>query len=554
MTRDVLTVLAASLAMVVPATAQFAPGMDGRAIDANNQVGSGGRNRAVQQTFFNSSNLYVTGNVALGRSFQGFSPIRDSSSLFISLPTSGIGFFQRDTIGLGDVIGNRTAATASPFFNPAQTVTSIRGIQQGLNAPGSSVPRATTTIPQGDILQPYGARPGILSYGQGFQQPVVPNSSIYDRNNMPLINRLYETNQSDLISRLQTPPLYGQTEINTTPLGAGQPDPFGLEEGLQRDTNPLTRNTRLISSLENGPTSEEMLANSRDLLSPTSLAPKLFAQEPQEPFRDTLTGRALPPPPRYAAQDSNIAVDPASGLLTPISPITRRDRVSRIASNIADWDTGTTTPITEPGAEGVQDDQPPLDVPTAPNVAGLAERYEDAMNAIRPSDPFDAKDSESLRVNQLINNAEMHITRGEFYEASNQYNLAVSFEPENAYIRFDYAHALLAAGEYLTAVRQIESAVEMIPSMRDFRPDFAAFSKTPETIDIRRADLERRLARQEDYRLRFLLGYTEYYTGLEKFGLPNLKKAAAHAPAGSVIEQFINLIEPVADQPQAISP
>ena len=49
-------------------------------------------------------------------------------------------------------------------------------------------------------------------------------------------------------------------------------------------------------------------------------------------------------------------------------------------------------------------------------------------------------------------------------------------------------------------------------------------------LDRRRADLERRLETKDDYRLRFLLGYAEYSTGLQKLGLADMSKAAAAAP------------------------
>jgi hypothetical protein len=42
----------------------------------------------------------------------------------------------------------------------------------------------------------------------------------------------------------------------------------------------------------------------------------------------------------------------------------------------------------------------------------------------------------------------------------------------------------------------------------------------------RRAYLEQRLEKYDDFRLRFLLGFAEYYSGLDKPGLDNLTKAA----------------------------
>jgi len=543
------------------AVAQLAPGMDGRANDANNQIGSGGRNAPVSQTYFNTANLYISGNVTGGRAFQGFSPIRDTSSLFLSLPTAGIGRFQRDTVVITQVLDHRTPSAALPFFDPTQTVTGIRGIQRGLNAPGSSTPRSTTTIPQGTMQAPYGVNPTGLTYGLRYNQPVVPNSSIYNRQNMPLINQLFESNVSADIDALRSGPVYGRTVVNTralTPLSRAPgtlPDPYGLGTEAYRPADPLTRHTRLLGD-DKKPSSEQMIARSRDLLSPTSLSPKLFAPAAQEPIRDTLTGRTLPAPPRYAAAADTVAVDPASGLLAPVPLPVQRDRVAQTAPNIADRGTGGTLPVPgyAPSPDTMQAESMPTAAPESPDVLGLRERYAGAIATGPTVDPDTAEKQHSVRVTELMRKAEAHVAAGDFYKAINLYELAASFEPDNAYVRFGYGHALLAAGEYLTAVRQISAGLRLLPDLNGFRPDFASFTANPESLDIRRADLERRLAQKEDYRLRFLLGYTEYFSGLEKFGLPDLKKAAARAPAGSIIARFPDLLSAKPKQPATDSP
>ena len=78
----------------------------------------------------------------------------------------------------------------------------------------------------------------------------------------------------------------------------------------------------------------------------------------------------------------------------------------------------------------------------------------------------------------------------------------------------------------------------LFPEIAYFKLDLNAFVTDPQVLDVRRADLETRLAEREDYRFRFLLGFIEYYSGLEEFGLENLKRAAADAPPGSAIAQF----------------
>ena len=93
--------------LVRPAQAQYAPGMNGRANDANNLVGGGGLNAQAAPSFANSANLYVTGNVTRGAYFRGNSPIRDISTLFTTLPSSRIGGFERDALDARTAVNSR---------------------------------------------------------------------------------------------------------------------------------------------------------------------------------------------------------------------------------------------------------------------------------------------------------------------------------------------------------------------------------------------------------------------------------------------------------------
>jgi hypothetical protein len=63
-----------------------------------------------------------------------------------------------------------------------------------------------------------------------------------------------------------------------------------------------------------------------------------------------------------------------------------------------------------------------------------------------------------------------------------------------------------------------------------------------EVIDIRRADLMRRLEQREIPELRFLLGYLEYHTGDREHGLANLEQAAREDRAGSIISRYPALL------------
>ena len=91
--------------------------------------------------------------------------------------------------------------------------------------------------------------------------------------------------------------------------------------------------------------------------------------------------------------------------------------------------------------------------------------------------------------------------------------------------------ALLAAGEYVSSATSLFQAIDAYKGLADFPVDLAAFVPDVKVLDRRRADLERQLESRENFRLRFLLGYAEYSSGLQKIGLENMTIAASAAPA-----------------------
>jgi hypothetical protein len=126
----------------------------GNVLDANSRVGSGGFNAPRPLRDFNAANRIMTGNVAGGMAFQGFSPIRDPNSLFLGntmgsgllnrgtnsgLPSNYLDNFRRDSFNLEDY---RRAGTGwngmTPYHSPWSTVLNTGAIVAGQNRLGTS--------------------------------------------------------------------------------------------------------------------------------------------------------------------------------------------------------------------------------------------------------------------------------------------------------------------------------------------------------------------------------------------------------------------------------
>jgi len=131
--------LAAGMFLVATAQAQVGPRRDGRALDANSQVGSGGINPAAARRSFNSQ-LYVTGQVTGLARFRGGVPYSGDNELRLDLPSSSLSTFLRQSVGLADLRAGDTYRP-SPFLDPSRTILSRRDIARGLALPGTNMPR-----------------------------------------------------------------------------------------------------------------------------------------------------------------------------------------------------------------------------------------------------------------------------------------------------------------------------------------------------------------------------------------------------------------------------
>lgn len=535
--RWVLATIAAVGVLGGHAAGQSARPLSGYAIDASNQVGSGGVNSTISPRPINAANLFVTGNVAGGRAFRGFSPIRDSSSLLLPLPTAGLGGFRGDSISVGDVLQGRTNYQTNPFYDTSLTVTSAGGIAQGLNLPGNSALRSPYLVPY-----------GISSTAAGSGRLV---------DTLSPLSRGTDVGQNDWLTGPSayalTPQSYAQPVDALAPPSLSQSPLFGATTISTRAPDQPTRigNPLADFALRGGPGEPKrdegsaagqrvlgFLFSNRSALSPADMAPEVFGAKPSgvadvlaptvgQPPNETVTsttplqsdtqGLAI-----GAAADVNVAGD----LVSEFTP----ERISAYAdiTQAVEW-------LRRRAEQDAAATVPP----------GAVERARNSMERARSlvAEPLDSYAGQiDSRVNQYIIEAEAYTRDGDYYRAAGIYRQASFLDRNNPLIDLGWGHALLFAGDYLGAVYHLTRGIDRFPAIAYFNTDLTSFVSDPTLLDVRRADLEDRLEHRKDYRLRFLLGYAEYYSGLKKFGRPNLERAAAEAPAGSVIARFPDLL------------
>lgn len=527
---------------VVPASlfAQMYQIQGGNVLDASNRVGSGGLNPAVRAYDFGAGNRLMSGNVTGGRSFQGYSPIRDTSSLGLGnpawsssgglgsgrfnpfLPSDRLSNFQRDSYSIGDAlqrqggaIGRSSTTYATPYYSSSGAVANTGAILGGSNRPGTS-----------QLLNPFSV-PGMT--GTQFADPLASARGLSgDGTSLAMPTRLVRANSGI--------PVTGQVNnrLLENPLFAG-----AFREVAVTDLARLGQQDPELARRLNLPPTPQPLARQGDLIEPVDLRTRSFEAEDTRldtrQYLDRSPAEQNPSPLdrvlQRAAQEGDISpyllrptenAAPPGGLVQPLE--------------------GTGQPLVGPLAEAgnlfsrmrqvvdtqmVMAAQPGLAV--APSAPLPSERtIEQQLDELPILRSFVGTEQSIL--NRYLNTAEKALRAGEYYRSAALYKMAMAAEPGNPLPYLGRSMSLLAAGDYVTSVTDLFTAIQLYDALGLFDLDLRAFIADLTVLDRRRADLEARLEVHDDYRLRFLLGYAEYCSGFDQIGLANLEKALRAAP------------------------
>jgi len=570
---QVVLITLAALAVVAHTGAQQLVAPNGRLYD-NPQLGPYGQNapRPVERPV--GADLIITGNVTAGRAFRGYSPIGSSTAFGLgsgSLPSSALSNFRRDSVGVADFAAGSSWMTPQPYYSPSNTVLNTGQIVRGFNQPGSSVP-LTAYQPLGQRLD---GRPEGLTLGYPSAIGQVPGSVSAD-------------------SRLETSPqqfVGGAQYVNPLTVPSSL---FGPQRRIDRLTELLQPTERSYQGEQPVPwrpeTPGQIGQEEPTLPSSTYVLPGSPIGQILNPLPDDVAGAD----PYLGLQPGTIAADvrdqTARRLSGPVSLLDAPEQMGQDtfadmqnAVRFAEEFNETVVPqLRARFAERQAAKQRVEEVAEAKKVLRrrLAEdpRLQDAALSADDRAAIEAEIRREFAVeavadtmmtpitsfvggkdsvlNKQIRLAEGLMAEGKFYLAADRYDVAHTVDPDNPLPLLGKGHALIGAGEYRTAVIALLQGIARFPDIARFRLNLRELLGADQLLDVRRADLENRLTDREDYELRFLLGYIEYYSGLPDFGLEHLGKAAADAPPESVIRRFVELVReqatPVADTQPAL--
>ncbi len=502
--RNVLVCLPA---LVAPAFGQYYV-QQGNVLDASNFVGSGGINDARIRPQYNLGNSIVSGTSRGGTAFRGFSPVRDASSMFLGspgrggsvgageVPSSGMSTFIRDSVSMGDARRNRAKA-APPggsvagrgpelFFPRESTVTNVGAMRQGLNQPGTSQVRSEFIAPRAEsrtrLTNPLAQQDANL-----LQAPSLLSSRLVRADTGREI-------QGPVNPRLLSSPLFGAfREVPLAEAAAQARRDRGLATGLRQPED--------LRAQAAGPA---------DLRAGQGLDVRAWEPDRESPLDRLLGGRSSP--------------TDVDGRMPPGVQGTQRPTDADV---FADLQGALVRPTIAP-----PDEQGPGQT-TAEPAASPSPQGPTGMLAAAGEQPLRTfVGTERSAVNAYMAEAESHLKSGHYYNAATAYGMAHAIDPRNPLPLIGRAMALLAAGDYVTSVTDLFQGIGLFESLAMIRIDMTAFVPDLKVLDRRRADLERRLASFDDYRLRFLLGFAEYSSGLTDAGAANIRKAAESLPEG----------------------
>lgn len=436
------------------------------------------------------SNLIVTGNITGGKHFRGIVPYRSVSEFTAPLGSSSLNSFLRSSAESYHY-SDRAPGSAWPYYSPSQTVTTInRDGQSGLEMPRIRVNKGT-----GEFLPP-------LQKTQEMQQArtefPIDEEMVY-RKFRPVSVLPEELEQ--LLSKYE---LLEEAQESEPVLEDKQL--AELRQGLAEAKKKAQEIDRKIEDMFPGSESLKP-AEPEDYTIKPPQPPQPFEtpaekQEPldvyqqmlqqvQEDFQEYLEQAEQRKKQRGKEDEKTEQPGQPAPLVPPTEPASGTD-YTRPGS------------ITEAPSERAR-----LGPPTDRKLPKFRTPSAKAMLGLRKSFATDKND----RFNQYLKAAQDYMKQGKYYRAADAYTLASIYEPKNPLPLAGKAHALLAAGEYLSSALYLSKAIEIFPGYVRFQIDIIEMIGDKDTLESRVVNIKQWQKLTGSPELQFLLAYVFYNTG-----------------------------------------
>lgn len=547
------SILAASAVFALAATsalAQVRHQNNGRAMDANTRVGSGGFNDRREHRDAVSGNNIVTGNVTGGREFRGSAGYYDEREFRGETAGESSDRFVRGSAGV-PVRGapSNPMLNPQPFYGESRAVRPPEGFREQGNTGGYTPAPAQTRAP------------GDWRLGAVYDQPQERDRVMGDpgANGQLMLNGPVDANGNPTV--ITASPLFGVRRItgegaagapSTDPrMGSGSLDRLGLRSAdVSRMREELQATSDQPQPEQSGQGAIQDLNQQQQPLS--------------QPMQATLHGGPVAGKVRVEQSDRQRLLVPSSEQSTQYAELNRRYQ-SQVASNPAVSDEAAArafqeqlrkkqqatqdqkglaiVPPTERAAPAEQGEAQQPEPEPAPEPQQQAQHHQPPKVAGQLQPPMritslaDGVKAQGLA--DLLRSAEQAMRVGKFADALDRYDAAVQVAPNNPLVMLGRAHAELGAGYFARAEASLTRAIERDPALLMGQYDLGAMmgAARVETVmnDLKKISTDE----QKEARPTLLLAYIAHNGGnvqraQELLNETNARSGGAHKTADTM--------------------
>jgi tetratricopeptide (TPR) repeat protein len=417
------------------------------------------------------TNQIVTGNAGKGMSFRGEVPYQSTNNFNAALGTSNLSSHIRDSAGIEDadsyrVSGATSAAPYKSFYLPSQTVSS--SLQNQTRTNGLYSPSANYVSDNAASIQ---------------------NSTI-----IPQSWELYDIG----ITAQQTNNISSDRKINNSYNPQEQTDSSdSLVQRIQKQTTEIEKNQIDSQSLLNMQNNAGRSIIDNDIKGTDSLLSQMNYQAAGK-----VQGNLV-------EQPSNLDSDQIIARLQK-----QLDDLTKSIEERLDNDIDTHTALPEiPKSSGIEGRNRSNIInksseQQATNAANLpAHDYSNTKVNISENNPKQDKFDDHFQ------NGLEYLKSGFFKKASESFNIAAIYHPEDPLVCVNQAHSLFADRQYLNSALCLIRALELYPEYINEKVTMENITGNLEQFINNRTELEQLVELSDATGLRFLLCYVDYRSG-----------------------------------------
>jgi tetratricopeptide (TPR) repeat protein len=420
-------------------------------------------------------NLLVTGNVRGGNYFRGVVPYYAPTDFGVTLPSSSLDSFLRDSAGSED-FGRYNRYSGynlgyRPYYSPTQTVAStMPGASAGAGAPTANIGA-------------YSARP-------------------YLAGTLPLRrDEMLDTASAMSLARLRPMSMTPAEMQKLISSEIAKNSPAGLTDRQYQTQAEQYEPNISQESYKTGELKKPLPGLEGSLLPSAPRKPGGEVNQPFEtPTQKEQAGEKTAEMPFGApwAIDMNKQLDVYGQMKQQLDSLQKKLELALAAQQpekAAEESKKSAGEQTQEGSQAEKLAEINLSVARAKGILGPFETF-----ASFSQDKF----------NQNMRAAEQYLKQGRYYRAADAYTLASLYKPDDPLAYAGKSHALFASGEYMSSALFLSRALQIFPEYARFKIDIVAMVGDRDKLESRVVDVEEWVKRSGAPELQFLLAYVYY--------------------------------------------